>query len=291
MIFKTVIKGITPEFIWSFLSFSKFLINSRNIRGLKSIEFIKNSDRVIVLGNGPSLENDLEDIDKKKKGYDFICVNNFCSSKYYESFKPNIYIFLDPYFFSDNAHVDWIKQREKTFNIINNVTDWPMQIFIPQSANIDILKGIIKNKNVDIIKFKVFPYMVQNFKFNNFFYKTGIIGPYMSNVLVYAVYFGIWAKYRNIEIFGADMSFHNDVSVNQENNNVEIEFRHFNSISHKERLMKNPEKVEPVTMQGLLHESTRTFRSHHLLNEIANNDGVEIKNLSKYSLIDAYKRI
>lgn len=290
MIFKKFIYIITPAFIWSFLSFSKFLFMSRGAKGLNSLVFNKNKNNVIVLGNGPSLSNDLEIINNKRKDYDFVCVNNFCSSTYYKKFKPNIYLFLDPYFFSDDSHVDWIKQREKTFNIINDSTDWPMQILIPHNANIEILKKIITNENINIVKFKVFQYHFDSYRLNKFFYKTGIIGPDMSNVLVYAVYISMWAKYSIIEIFGADMSFHNDVCVNQKNNNLEIKFRHFNGTGHKERLMQNPQKLKPVTMHSLLNESARTFRSHGLLNKLAISNDIEIKNLSSNSLIDAYRR-
>ena len=127
--FKRYFRLIFPKYLWSFLSLLKFLFLIKDAESLKKIKFKKANRKAIVLGNGPSLKNDLEEIVRKKDDYDLICVNNFCSSQFYEVLKPSMYVFLDNYFFNCEAHSDWIEQREKTFNIINKNTTWPMQIF------------------------------------------------------------------------------------------------------------------------------------------------------------------
>ena len=75
---------------------------------------------MIVLGNGPSIDKDLEEIKILSKSSDFFCVNNFSCSDLYQKFKPNKYLFMDDYFFSNEAHEDWILKRNETFKNINN---------------------------------------------------------------------------------------------------------------------------------------------------------------------------
>lgn len=287
---KTRLREIMPPSIWKTLSILKLLIFNRDAKGLRSIKFLKDKPDVIVLGNGPSLKNDLEKIAQIADQHDFVCVNNFCSSPYYKTFKPNKYIFLDGYFFSENAHPDWIKQREETFKIINECTTWKMQIFLPIWADETILREIIANQNVEIIKFKVFENNCKTIKQVLRRYVTGFFGPQQCNVLIYAIYLAIWAKHKKIKIFGADLSFHNDVQVNQRNNHLEIKFRHFNKEEQVERLMKNPEKIEPFTMAELMQTTADTFRAHEILNIFSNYKNIEIINASSFSMIDAYKR-
>jgi len=287
---KQIIKMYTPKKIWFLMLMAKSILLPNGAKSLKQINFLKNHDAVIVLGNGPSLKNDLENIVKTVDDHDFVCVNNFCSSPYYEVLKPNKYVFLDGYFFSKDAHPDWIKQRELTFTIINEKTNWKMQIFVPMGADVSILKEFIKNENVEIIKFKVLTYVNHDMSKLVRYYNTGYFGPYQCNVLLYAIYLAIWAKHKKIEIYGADLSFHNDVQVDQLNNQVQIKFRHFNSEDHVEQLMKNPQKIEPFSMYELMQTTADTFKSHDILNFYGQSKNIQILNGSSFSLIDAYKR-
>jgi len=283
--FKSFAREITPKVIWTLLAIIKNIVFPNGALGLKQTTFKKNHNNIIVLGNGPSLKNDLDKIKIKADSHDFICVNNFCSSPYYIIFKPTMYVFLDAYFFSDKAHVMWISQREKTFKIINENTTWPMQVFLPSGANEDIVKEIINNKNVEIVKINV---RASN---NINLYNSGYFGPEQCNVLIYAVYLAIWSKYKNIKIYGADMSFHKDIDVDQNNNALVMVFKHFDSKDTVETCMKNPERIVPFTMTEIMQLTADTFNAHELLNKFAKKHNIDIVNCSSYSLIDAYRRV
>lgn len=288
---KRHVKLVTPKILWPYFLLIKSMMFNEGSEKISRIKFLKSNKKIIVLGNGPSLNNDLEEIHKTASGYDFFCVNNFCSSSYYEVFKPNKYIFLDAYFFSKNTHPDWVKQREETFNIINEKTSWKMQIFLPLNADKSILTKIIKNKNIDILKINTIGQNYNSSKKAFYFYKTGFFGPQQCNVLIYAIYLSIWASYKEIKIFGADLSFHNDVHVNQENNHLGIVFRHFDKEEdHIERLMKNPDKVRPFRMFELMQLTADTFKAHYLLKKFAEKKQIKIINSSSFSLIDTYPR-
>jgi hypothetical protein len=116
------------------------------------LDIQRDFDKVAVIGNGPSLKSDKNNFTSIKSSHDFICVNNFCDDDLYSVIKPKLYIFLDAYFFSEDAHPDWVERRQKTFSIINEKTNWPMQIILPHSANEDILRRSISNNNIKIVK-------------------------------------------------------------------------------------------------------------------------------------------
>jgi hypothetical protein len=201
-----------------------------------------------------------------------------------------MYVFLDNYFFNDGAHSDWIEQREKTFNTINKKTTWPMQIFLPFHADENILQEIITNENIQIKKFRVREFVSKNQKLNNFMYSFGCFGPYQCNVLIYAVYLAVWAKYDSLQIYGADLSFHNDVQVDQIDNKLYMKFRHFNAKDRIEFLRRGYKKEGNETMFNMLNGQALTFKAHELINQFSKEIDVKIYNKSSFSLIDAYSR-
>jgi hypothetical protein len=258
---------------------------------LKTIKFKKHHDVVHVMGNGPSMNVDSSSLTKHIDNSDFYCVNNFCDHELYSSLKPVCYFFLDKYFYSENAHKSWIKKRESTFKRINEVTDWEMQIFIPYEADEDIFKKYINRTNISIVKVNLMPTTLRMDQWKGrFLLSTGFFTPPDYNVLIYAIYFSVWAKYKKINIWGADLSFHKDVDVDQDSNDLIIHMRHFNEKDKIEVLKKNPEKKDKLKMSELLEMSAITFRAHEIINEFAVERSVEIINRSNYSLIDAYKR-
>lgn len=290
-VYKDVIRSVIPHFMLSFIKNILRFVFYKGSVGLRSVEFYKKNPDVIVLGNGPCLKDDMIDIEKKISQFDFVCVNNFCSSPYYTKFKPGMYVFLDAYFFSQDAHNDWVVQREKTFSIINEETSWPMKIFLPYGADELILKAIINNPNIEIIKLNVLGLdsKICN-SYTNFLFNTGYYGPPQINVLIYAVYLAIWAKYKSISIFGADMSFHKDIDVDQSDNELFMRYRHFNGDDYVEKLRKNPQKQGMWSMGEIMKLTSDTFYAHNVLNQYSKMKGVKIYNASSYSLIDSYAR-
>ncbi|MDN3649309.1 hypothetical protein QWZ13_10325 [Reinekea marina] len=296
MMSKALLKKIYIKFPFGFKVYVKDLIvfciaSLRGAKNIKRILFVKDHPEVCVLGNGPSLKKDMLTISKRIGTHDFICVNNFCDDDLYIVLKPKVYVLLDAYFFSENSHEDWIVRREKTFTIINDRTDWAMNIVVPHNANVSIIKEVIKNENVNIIKVNT-----QNYFGNTLtglakrLFDIGFYGPPQINVLIYAIYLPIIAKYKAIYVYGADLSFHNDVEVDQESNELFITFKHFNEENKVEKLTKNPEKIHKWRMGELLELSANTFYAHEVIRDYAKTKDIAIYNGSDYSLIDAYPR-
>tara|TARA_Y100000766_G_C18912776_1_gene609303 strand:- start:4253 stop:5143 length:891 start_codon:yes stop_codon:yes gene_type:complete len=287
---KNTLREILPSFIWTSLSSLKKILKLNNSKSLFFLNRLdaKKSDCIYVLGNGPSLKNDISYLPKNKT---YFCVNNFSTNKEYEILKPKYYLFLDDYFFSDNAHQDWINQRSKTFSDINNKTDWGMTIFYPSWVNQRTIKKHINNKHIKFVSLRIGEFNSSSKQINRLFFNTGLFGPSQVNVLIYAVYISIWLKTSKIIILGADTSFHNDFSVDQSTNQLFMDFRHFNDDTQKKPLMKNPEKINPFTIFEIMDTCTKTFQAHDMLEFFASTNSIKIYNASSFSLIDSYERL
>ena len=286
---KQYLRKLTPSTIWLTLSSLKKIFKLDQsvpmffVSKYNSIE----KEKIFVLGNGPSLKNDMKSLPHDAN---FFCVNNFSTSLYYSQLKPKFYLFLDSYFFSEKSHEDWIKQRNKTFDAIDKQTKWNMTIYVPSWANLKFIEASINNKFIKIIKLRVGDFDVGSKMINKFAYNTGIFGPHQVNVLIYAIYISIWLKAKEIVLLGADASFHNDVSVDQFTNELYMNFSHFNDKPSKKLLMKNPCKTEPFNMFEIIDTCSKTFGAHDMLNYFANSKSCKIYNASSYSLIDSYVR-
>ncbi|MFC0179615.1 hypothetical protein [Thorsellia kenyensis] len=270
----------------------KYLI-SNGIK-IKTIKLYKTKKNIIVIGNGPSLTNDVDFIYSNIGSADFISVNHFAENEIFFKIKPQKYILLDNYFWNEKADRKLVERREYLFEILNRIT-WEMQLLLPINSNVKYIEKKISNSNVKILPFKLIDIsaigLYLNIQIAAKLYSNKIITPPSCNVLIYAVYFSVLAKYEKIYIVGADLSFHNDVSVNQITNDVEITYRHFYGNSEKVILFKNPEREKKMTMLELMDTTYLTYYGHYSLAIFALNNGCEIINKSSFSMIDSYKRI
>ncbi len=256
---------------------------------LVEADFTRENDSCVVIGNGPSLKNDIEKI-LQMKNVDFFCVNHMAESEYFQELKPNNYALLDPYFWAKDAHEKLKGKREILFDMLNDKVFWEMCIYIPRTADLEYIQQKIKNTNIKIIQTQAISIFTMKHKEMANILLQGKYSPPECNVVIYAMYLSIMAGYNYIELYGADLSFTEDVIVDQTTNQLLIEYKHFYGESSFEPLLQNPQKITPFTMESLYQTTYLTFYAHNLLNKMALNKGIKIKNKSSYSLIDAYSR-
>ena len=94
-----------------------FLINPvRNVFSVKDgislnhIPYTRNRDKCLILGNGPSLKEDLPEISRKRGEYDIICVNYFPIYDVFFDLKPEYFIFTDLGWWAPKVH-DTIRMK------------------------------------------------------------------------------------------------------------------------------------------------------------------------------------
>ena len=257
---------------------------------VRKIRFLQHKTSCVVLGNGPSLKNDIESILDNIDKHDFFAVNQFSESEYFVKIKPNKYILLDPYFWdADAAEARKIK-RQKAFDCLNKA-DWVIQLFIPDYADYSSISKSITNKNIQLVRYRISPIELETSHITaKILEKTRIFGPSAFNVLVYAIYFSIMAKYKEIYIYGADMSFHTQICVDQETNALYMVYEHFYGKTEKVPCVKNSQLTKFFTMHEYIKMTASIFYAHEVLNLLAEQLNVKIYNKSSFSLIDAYAR-
>ncbi|ELB2967153.1 hypothetical protein QI724_004677 [Vibrio parahaemolyticus] len=250
-------------------------------------DFYRTYEKCTVLGNGPSLKSDINNISKDT---DVIAVNHFSESEHFTTLKPNKYILIDSYFWDEATHSSLVEKRDKLFKDLNELVSWKMQLIIPDFADIAFIQGNIKNSNIAVKVLRAIPSNVTNIKYGPIALSSGIVAPPAVNVLIFAVYVAILCEYDSVEIFGADMSFHNDVHVDQDNNQLYMVYKHFYGKEEKLPLLENPQKIKPFNMTDLMRLTFLTFYAHQLLNKWAELKEVKVVNRSNFSMIDAYPR-
>lgn len=273
------------RFLPSFIFAVYFIIKHKAYKyKIKKVQTSKRN--LVVLGNGPSLKNDLIKI--KKENADFFCVNHFADFPDFEELKPKLYLFLDPYFWSENTSLDYQNKREKTFENLNLKVNWGMDVYIPSYAHSSLVKKII-NPNVNFITYsgvgiKRYPPFFERALLN-----TSIFSPYAINVIVHAVFIGSHIGYKTIRLYGVDTSVFLNLDVDQTNNKVYAVFKHFYG---EKRVLQDEAGLRdtPLTLSECLDKEVINFKSYELLSRYCKSINIELINCSSYSLIDSINR-
>ena len=271
----------------------KFFSQYQKYRKIKSgeklneINFSRDNNTCNVFGNGPSLLSDIQNINSLEK--DFLAVNHFAESKYFAQFKPSKYVLIDSYFWEQNTHPEFKNKRAALFNALKSAS-WPIQLFVPYFANQQFIIDQIDNPIIEVISIRALPVAKADLKNMPLALHEKKLGPPACNVLIYAVYIAILSGYEEINLYGADYSFHKDVCVDQSNNQLYMEYKHFYGDPVKKPLMINPDRLKPFTMTLLFSDLHLSFYAHELLNKFANERGTKIINRSHFSMIDSYTR-
>lgn len=270
----------------TFISVLKILIQSKF--GLKLPK--ADSNRCIVLANGPSLKTSLEKHPELFKQYPLICVNTFAVTAEFESLKPQYYVMLDPFLWD-------IKNESnlKTFKNLEEKTTWKLHLLIPQHAINNSIFQDLKKKNSNIVLtpfnytvFKGFPSIA------HWFYNKNLAMPQSLNVTITALFLGVNLGYKEIYLVGADHTWHENLHMSDENI-LHTKVTHFYENDSEIKLV--PYYISGIAENGTrkAHEFfdiwSRTFYGYQLINDYAVNHNCTILNASEVSFIDAFKRI
>ncbi len=251
---------------------------------------IKTSGKCIVLGNGPSLKESLSQNIELIKKYDIVCVNSFAYSEYFEILKPQNYVLLDDYYFSTDYQTAenrvTIAQSFDKFKII----DWKINFFIPvKGKKSHLVTSILsQNKNVTITYFN---YVVtEGFSgFRNFIFRNNLGMPQCQNILSAALFLTVNRNYNEIYLLGADHSWHQDFSV-QQDNKMMINDTHFYDKDKIKPVNLSDRSEYKLTISTLFLSLYKAFRSYDIIKLYADSRGVKIYNASVKSFIDSFKK-
>lgn len=249
------------------------------------------NNKLLVLVNGPSLNQSITQIIKTKqyKRDAIISVNFLVNDDRFYLLKPKYHVISDPMFYVTDAQKGRV---DEFFKHLNTKVDWDMYLFMPIIyARMENKLKKITNKHIKIIPIhQLYPQVSQSLM--RFIAKKGILGPDFGSVMHHAIYIGMVMGFKTEELYGADHTFFEGLTVN-ENNQVCRCTKHFYETETEVKPLYHcftPKGNIPYTMSFFLWEHERIFKGHQDLQMIADYLHVQIINKTKGSMIDSYKR-
>lgn len=241
-----------------------------------------------VLGNGPSLKGELEELLCDHASRDFMAVNFFAEDERFMVLRPAYYVLSDPMFFRRTSLRERIEQFYRTLN--ERVT-WPMNLYVQyyNPEHFDY-RAHLTNPLIRIVRFHTITYYgfraVRHWLFNH-----GLGSGNFGTVVQVGELIALQLGYRRVELYGVDHTLLEGLTVDGENRLCRAD-RHFyddDTTPHLKPMMQKVPEV-PYTMAVYLQEVADLFRGHELLRDYADSLGAEIVNCTRSSMIDAYRR-
>jgi hypothetical protein len=268
----------------SIISVLKVLLKSKFGVRLPKAE----ANSCIVLGNGPSLKTSLEKHPDFFTKHSLVCVNSFSITEEYTTLKPTYYVILDPGF--------WFGESDlvlKTINGIKTKTTWTVHLLVPQLAKESKLIKELGKQNTNV-KITYFNYTVYKGAkgLGNWLFKRNLAMPQSQNVLVASLFLSVNIGFKEIYLFGADHTWHENLLVNDDNV-LCFKDSHFydkdGNISYKP-FYKGIHLKETFTMSEILITFAKIFAGYEAMNEYAKCRNSKILNASEVTFIDAFER-
>lgn len=308
---KRIIKAFTPPVFLKIYSYSKNatknnthqIIETNNSNVERKIEtnsvfnlsinsVFNTISESIIIGNGPSLKTTIDKhlifFNNKVK----FCVNEFALSEYFDVIKPDFYVFADPFYWDPNCPEVHKKDIFSVIENINKSVTWDMYILLPQQAkNWNYFQKLPnESTNIKIMYFNSFTTVPASE--NKFMmYKNNEAMIRYQTVLVATIFISLNLGFKTTYIVGADMSLHENVSVNWNNvvcnNTTQLHF--FDEPKIQFPFWKDGNGAI-FKMDELFAAFALMFKGFLELEEYSKFLGVKIYNASSRSFIDAFER-
>lgn len=240
-----------------------------------------------ILGNGPSLSDELPRLMAEPEGRDFMGVNFFALDPRFEALRPSCYVLSDPMFFRDSARRDRVAELYRT---LNERVAWPMNLYV-QYYNPERFdyRAALPNPNIRIIRFH--SHMYRGFRGVEFWlFRRGLGSANFGTVVQVGEYVALLLGYKRIELYGVDHTLLEGLCVDDRNRLCRVDRHYYDDGSPEARPLFRNVPPQPYTMAEYLAEVAELFRGHEVLRDYARSLGARIVNRTAGSMIDAYDR-
>lgn len=248
------------------------------------------TERMVVLGNGPSLQTTIELYSTELRSYECMAVNYFAISELYDLIRPAVYVLMDPIFFTFPSSVE--KTVLSLYDNLVNKTTWSLTLVMPVQAKDSFVVSKLSENSRISVEFVGGCYEVPNGFSKYEAWDHNVLFPPSQTVLNTCVYLSIYWGYPETFLVGADTSFLADLRVDQETNELYTIDTHF----YKKDLYKDPiydknnRRVIGTTLHEELQSIATALSAYWDLKFYADWKGVKVYNASEYSWIDAFER-
>ena len=269
------------DFFDAVLSYGKVLLLS----GRPSRAGAIRDCRLIVMGNGPSLRDTIQDHKDILVSSDTLAVNFAANAGSYFELRPSIYVLADPHFFRlDSAGKSSDPNVDRLWDNLSH-TGWKMSLYVPCRSKIP--ESIEKNGNISIRRYNLTPGEGLAGPVH-WLYRHGLAMPRPRNVLIASLMVALREGYRDIAIVGADHTWSRDLWVDDNNRVISVQ-KHFYKDNDKE-FERVAQEYAGYHLHDILNSLTVAFRSYHQIAAYAGTLGARIVNCTPGSFIDAFGR-
>jgi hypothetical protein len=243
-----------------------------------------------VLGNGPSLNTDLEKCKNMQFLGDVWCVNQFAETALYEQMQPKNYVFADSSYWRADETDSLIQMRKQLFSKILNKTTWQLTIYAPFRAknHFEMVFGHALNITLHFYNSTT---VLGSKRVVKVLYDYGLGMPWVQNVLVAALFLSLRRGYKTIYLLGADHSWHETLELDDENR---VCFRDHHFYEGNAKLIPftmGGDQETTFTMPQLFFALSKMFEGYWKIKEYAKTLGAEVFNASSITYVDAFKRV
>ena len=243
------------------------------------------NERLIIMGNGPSLRETIANHSDILRNSNTLAVNFAANADTYHELKPNLYVLADPHFFRcGNEGKSSDPNVLKLWDSIAS-TDWPMTLYVPCRANLP--HKISECGHITVKRYNLTPGEGLCGPVH-WLYRHGLAMPRPRNVLIASIMVALREGYRDIYIVGADHTWSRDLWVDDRNRVISVQ-KHFYKDNDKE-FERVAQEYAGYHLHDILNSLTIAFRSYHQIADYAGSMGAKITNCTPGSFIDAFPR-
>ncbi len=259
-------------------SLVKVALQSRH----SSVKKVVSGGHIVVMGNGPSLNDTIENHRALLEKWPTMAVNFAAGAPVFVELKPRFYVLADPHFFiaeGSDANVD------RLWSVLRTVA-WPMTLYVPVRYR-KLACRRLGGASVQVEGFNGIG--VEGFKcFSHLAYRKGLGMPRPRNVLIPAVMLAMEAGFDDIVVVGADHSWMKTLSVTDDNEVVSVQPHFYKEDSREEERVRH--EYRGYALHTIVESFAVAFRSYMQIRDYADSRGVTIVNATPGSFIDAFVR-
>ncbi|HPM12895.1 MAG TPA: hypothetical protein PK734_05335 [Bacteroidales bacterium] len=280
------IQSVLQNLIQTLVSSIRIVFLSKIHGGIPKLK-LHNS--CVILGNGPSLANSLQQHEQFVRATDACAVNMFANTPWFTIIQPRFYVILAPELWQDNAPEHMKQEQTTLFSNIAKVT-WDVYVYAPSFAKKSTYwkQFLLSNTHISMVWFNATP--IEGFTwFKHMCFNTGIGMPRPHNILTPALMMAIRQKYNEVYILGADHSWLTELYV-ADTNDVYLTQKHFYDEQTAQAKHMYTTSYEKRKLHEILHKFMCAFSSYFEIQAYARTNGVKIWNATPGSFIDAFDR-
>ena len=250
------------------------------------------SRRLAVLGNGPSLRDELPRLIARREWErtDMMAVNFFALGDEFTIVRPQYYVLSDPQFFRRAGRSERV---ENLYRALGERVNWPMTLYVQyyNPERFDYRAAVGANPNIRIVPFHTLVFRgLRSVEF--WCYRHGLGSGNFGTVVQNGEFIGVLLGYRQIDLYGVDHTLLDGLTVDDRNRLCRTQSHYYDSApAAPEPIFVNAtDPPRPYTMHTYLAETAELCRGHEVLRDYARSIGARIVNRTRGSMIDAYER-